>query len=359
MKPFAIPPELRAFMREVTTKVDWVDDKSTLVGPEALVHECGRGGRIEGGDRYRFMYFASDGRGRWELELSEQQIRDIAAGVLGEVNALELDPSTRTMRGDPLLVWGEYDEDALRVRSPHDLAVALDSLYAIGGVEPCMIRLWSPADEQIVCVLNGMDIALYVVSGEHGYGTSIGDPTRTGAFELIDHDAGSVSIPWSHCIPWRLVRPALLRFSVHGEVGEEVLLDGAIPVGLLMLGDFDRATELATRRPPVADPAQSSLPGKVPHGEWASRLLGSLVELGLLELDSSILETITARTTMMLVEMGDAAIDSIEVATRLAKDLSKLRGIGALLATPGDLQIALRRTQYAPTSPVELPTFGK
>ena len=34
-----------------------------------------------------------------------------------EVEANELDPSTRTMRGEPLLVWGEYDEDALRVRT--------------------------------------------------------------------------------------------------------------------------------------------------------------------------------------------------------------------------------------------------
>jgi hypothetical protein len=355
MKRFTITQEFRAFMREVAGKVDWVDDRSMLVGPDALVHECGKGGLIEGSDRYRFMYFSNDGHGRWEIELSGQQVRDIATGVLDEVDATEQDPNTRTLRGEPLLVWGEYDEDALRIRTPHDLAVALDGLYAVGGVEPCLIRLWSPADEQVVCVLNGSDCALYVVRGEHGYGTSVGDPTRTGTFELTDHDVGQVAVPWNICVPWRITRPALLRFAERGEVGDEVLLDGAIPVGLLMLGDFDRAAELANRRPPVADPALSSLPRKVPQGEWAKRLLGSLIELQLIELDTSILESITARATILLVELGDDAQESMEAAQRLAKEVGRLRGVGALFATAGDLQIALRRTQYAPTAPVEIP----
>src|SRR5439155_19818477 len=138
-----------------------------------------------------------------------------------------------------------------RIRSPHDLAVALDGLHALGGIEPCVVRLWSAADEQVLAVLNGTDCALYVVRGEHGYGTSVGDPTRAGTFELVDHDVGALSIPWHHCVPWRVTRPALIRFAERGEVGEEVLLDGTIPVGLLMLGDLDRAAELATRRPPV------------------------------------------------------------------------------------------------------------
>ncbi len=342
-------------MREVAAKVDWVDDRSVLVGPEALTHECGRGGLIEGGDRFRFQYFANDGHGRWEVELGEQQIRDIANGVLDEVDALELQPNTRTMRGEPLLVWGEYDEDALRVRSARDLEVALDGLHAIGGIEPLLIRLWSAADEQVVAVMNGPECALYVVRGEHGYGTSIGDPTRTGTFDIVDQDLGALSIPWSHCVAWRLARSALLRFAQLGAIGDEVLLDGTIPTYMLMLGDYDRDAELANRRKPVADPALSSLPVKTPHGAWAKRLLGGLVDLHLLELDTSILESITARAAMLLVEYGGDAQDSLEAAQRLAKEISKLRGIGALFATPGDLQIALRRTQYEPTQPVEMP----
>ena len=355
MARFEIPPEFRAFMREVAAKVDWVDDRAALVGPEALVHECGRGGRIEGGDRYRFMYFARDGHGRWEIELREQQIRDIAAGHLAEVDALERAPDTRVPRGDPVVVWGEYDDDALAVRGERELAITLDGLQAIGSVEPLLVRLWSTADEQVVAVLDGADVALYVVRGEHGYGTSVGDPTRAGAIELVDHDVGAIAIPWSACVSWRIARPALLRFAQRGELGDEVLLDGTIPSGMLVLGDFDRAAELATRRPPPVDPAQSSLVHKVPQAEWAKRLLGALVELQLVELDTSILDSITARATMLLVELGDDAQDALEPAQRLAKELAKLRGVGALFATAGDLQIALRRTQYAPTMPVEMP----
>lgn len=342
-------------MREVAAKVDWIDDRASLLGPEALVHECGRGGRIDGSDRFRFQYFANDGHGRWEVELSVPQIRDIATGVLDEVDALEVHPNTRTMRGEPLLVWGEYDEDALRIRSPRELAIALDGVQAIGSIDPILVRLWSAADEQVVAMLNAAECALYVVRGEHGYGTSIGDPTRAGTFELLDQDLGQVSVPWNHCVSWRLARPALMRFAELGQVGDDVLLDGAIPTQLLVLGDYDRDAELANRRKPVADPALSSLPSKVPQGAWAKRLLGSLVDLHLLELDTSILESITNRAAILLLELGDDAQDSPEAAQRLAKELTRLRGIGALFATPGDLQIALRRTQYEPTMPVEMP----
>ncbi len=350
-----VTEELRAFMRDVAAKVDWTTDRAELVGPEALVSECARGGRIDGGDQYRFTYYARDGHGRFTLELREQQIRDIAAGHVDEIDAVEHDPDTRIPRGRALVVWGEYDDDALAVRSDQELAITLDALQAIGGVDPIMIRLWATADEQIVVVINGAECALYVVRGTHGYGTSIGDSSRTGTFELVDHDVGALSIPWSHCLSWRVVRPALLRFAERGDLGDGVELDGSIPSQFLMLGDFDREAELATRRPPVVDPAQTSLPNKTPHGEWASRLLGSLVELHLLELDTSILDSITARTALLLVELGDDAQDEMPSAQKLAKELAKLRGVGAIDATPGDLQIALRRTQYAPTMPIEMP----
>jgi hypothetical protein len=218
-----------------------------------------------------------------------------------------------------------------------------------------MVRLWSAADEQVIAMLNGAECALYVVRSEHGYGTSIGDPTRSGTFELVDQDLGELSIPWTHCVSWRLARPALIRFAELGEIGEDVVLDGTIPSQLLMLGDYDRDAELANRRKPVNDPALTSLAAKVPHGGWAKRLLGSLVELHLLELDTSILESITSRSAILLLELGDDAQDSLEAAQRLAKELSRLRGIGALFATAGDLQIALRRTQYEPTMPIQMP----
>lgn len=364
---FHIPADFRALMREVAAKLEWADDLSAVTGARAFEAECGHGGRVDG-DLYRFTYIVNGGHERWELELRTQQIRDIAAGVVDEIEGRQLEGNSRVMRGEPLLVWGEYDEDALRVRSLADLALALDALYAIGSIEPCLGRLWSTSDDQVVIVFNGQDCALYVVGSQHGYGTSVGDPTRDGTFDLVfpgsgtesrplhlGHDVGAIAIRWADCVPWRVARPALLRFAEHGDLGDQVILDGSVPAALLVLGDFDRASELATRRTPVPDPAATSLPRKAPCGKWAERLLGSLIELHLIEVDTSILDGITARVAMLLQAHGEDAQDSGEIAQRLAKDLERVRGIGALFATAGDLQIALRRTQDPPTQPVEMP----
>ena len=47
--------------------------------------------------------------------------------------------------------------------------------------------------------------------------------------------------------------------------------------------------------------------------------------------------------------------DTPEAANKLAKEIERVRGVGALFATGGDLQIALRRTQDPPTQPNALP----
>ena len=350
-RSFSIPDDFRAFMREVVSKVDW-GDRGDLVGGEALLHDCGRGGLLPGSDTFRFTYLVPGGV-RWEIELREQQIRDIARGLLDEVEATPLAEGTRVTRGDALLVWGEYDEDALRPRTMADLATALDAMYAMSAGQPCLVRLWSTGDEQAVAAMSAPDVAVYVVGG--GYGRSVGDPTRTDVIDVVDHDVGPVQIPGSDCIPWRIARASLLRFAEHGELGDGVILDGSIPTQFLMLGDYDREAELATRRDPPVDPVQSSIPHKAPQGAWARRLVGSLLELQLIEVDMHILEPIIARVAILLVQSGDDAIDSPEVAHRLAKALERVRGVGALFATGGDLQIALRRTQDPPTMPVDIP----
>jgi hypothetical protein len=350
---FKIPDDFRAFMRDVASKVDW-EDRDDLVGPEALQHDCGRGGLVDG-DMFRFLYLEKGGHDRWEIELHEQQIRDIAGGFLDEVDAVPMAEGTRTSRGEALIVWGEYDDDALRIRSLTDLAIALDALYAQGHLEPCLVRLWSPGDEQAVAAFSGLDCAIYIVHAANGYGRSVGDPTRSDTFELTDHDVGPVSISYADCVPWRVARSALLRFAERGELGDDVILDGSIPTQFLMLGDFDRDAELATRRQPAADPALSSLPTKAPQGQWARRLVQGLLELQLIEVDMQIFDAVVARLAILLVQLGDDAIDSREAAEKLAKDVEKVRGVGALFATAGDLQIALRRTQEPPTQPVEFP----
>ena len=100
--------------------------------------------------------------------------------------------------------------------------------------------------------------------------------------------------------------------------------------------------------------AVSRLPAKAPQGDWAKRLVKSLLELQLLEIDMHIVDTIVARVAILLMQLGDDAIDSPDVAHALAREIERVRGVGALFATGGDLQIALRRTQEPPTQPVEI-----
>jgi hypothetical protein len=307
------------------------------------------------GARRLSLHLSKDGHGRWEIVLREQEIRDIAGGLIDEIQAEALAEGTRTNRGEALLVWGEYDDDALRVRTLGDLSVALEGIHALGTQDPCMVRLWSTSDEQAVAVMNGFECAIYVVHSVHGYGRSVGDPTRGETFEVQDQDVGTVPIPYADLVPWRIAKPALLRFAEKGDLGENVIVEGSIPTQFLYLGDFDRAAELAKRRQPAADPTLSSLPSKVPQGGWAKRLVTSLLELQLVEIDMHIVEGVTARIAMLLVQYGDDALDAPDPAQQLAKEIERVRGVGALFATAGDLQIALRRTQDPPTQPNAFP----
>jgi hypothetical protein len=351
---FQIPADFREFMRDVVEQIDG-SDRGALVGNDALQHECGRGGRVADTDIFKFTYFTADGHGRWMIGLREQEIHEIAEGRLREIEADQLDANTRTSRGEALVVWGEYDEDALRGRSLFDLGIVLDGLHSIAEVEPCALRLWSISDDQAFAVINGNDCAIYVVASSDGYGTSVGDPTRSDEFPIVDHDAGAMTVGGRDCIPWRIARLALIQFADSGKLGDQVILEGSISSQLLMFGDFDRLAELETRRPPTADPAMSSLPAKSPHGAWAKRLLDSLLELALIEIDTSIHDSVGARLAILLMQHGSEAQDSPEAAQRLERGLAKLRGVGALFATAGDLQIALRRTQDPPTMPIEVP----
>ncbi|MDB4953775.1 MAG: hypothetical protein JWO36_1344 [Myxococcales bacterium] len=352
---FQIPYDLREFMREVSDQLDSGADRSSLVGPDALQTECARGGRIEDSDQYEFTYFAADGHGRWQIVVGEQQIHDIAHGQLFEIEADQLDTNTRTSRGEALIVWGEYDEDALRVRSLFDLGIVLDALHSMAQLEPCTLRMWSVTDDQALVVINGDECAIFVVASGDGYGTSIGDPTRSDQFDIVDHDAGAMTVFGRDCIPWRVGRLALIQFAEDGKLGGEVILEGSISSQLLMFGDFDRQAELESRHAPTADPAMSSVAMKSPNAAWAKRLLDSLLDLQLIEIDTSIRDAVTARLSILLTQLGTEAQDSPEAAHSLQRSLAKLRGVGALFATAGDLQISLRRTQDAPTMPVDVP----
>jgi hypothetical protein len=343
---FQISDELRAFLRQVVVRIDWSEDGNSLVGPDAFADECCSGGRADG-DVYEFAYLGRDGESRWKLALREQQIRDIVGGQLTEIDADREDIAQRTQRGDALIVWGEYADDGMRVRTQRELAIALDALHA-AAAEPDAaksLRLWSTADDQLFAVIYGEQCAIYVVQYRDGYGTSAGDPTRTETFAITDHDAGMLVVPWADCVPWPVARSALLGFAETGELGDEVGLDGRIPGALLILGDTTRESELATRGTPNADPARTSLLRVNPFARWARRLIDALRGLELIELLDLRLDAVTLSLAAILAAHGEDALDSLRIAERLTNEIGAAKGVDRMFATPGDLQVALRRTR--------------
>src|SRR5439155_5430222 len=92
-----------------------------LDADDALRDDCGYGGRIDGAIRYRFTYLSGDGVDRWTIVLDELELRAIADGLQIEAEA-EHDEVIRTQRrtptGEPLLIWGAYNDDALLIQSP-------------------------------------------------------------------------------------------------------------------------------------------------------------------------------------------------------------------------------------------------
>jgi hypothetical protein len=343
---FRVPDEFRAFMRKVVVKIDWSDEGGSLMGADALQDECGRGGRIEP-EVYRFVYVGKDRVEQWTITLREQQIRDIANGQLTEIDAEREPLVVKGAKGDPLLVWGEFGDDALAIRSQRELGVALDALHAAAEApdSPQSLRMWSNKDDQLFAVIYGDQCAIYVIESELGYGTSAGDPTRTETFDLVNQDIGALTVPWSDCVPWDAGRTALTRFAETGELGPGITLDGRIPVTLLSLGDCDRAAELATRPAPVMDPARTSLMRVNPYATWARRLIDSLRSMELIELLDTNLDRVLVELAPLLHHHAEKAQVSPRTADRIANELGAIRGVDRMFATGSDIQTALRRTK--------------
>ena len=214
MSAFRIPDDFRAFMKSVVVYLETSTDDRFLDAEDALDSECGYGGRIDGVDTFRFKYITNDGHHRWDVVIKEAQVRDIADGLLIEVEGERFDivrTSRRTPVGEPLLIWGEYADDALSVRSEAELLRALDLLHDASLERPRLLRLWSAADDQLVAALWRDRCALYVVESADGYATSTGDQTLTESFELPDHEGKNLAVPWSDCVSWEYARRAMVR----------------------------------------------------------------------------------------------------------------------------------------------------
>jgi len=381
MASFLVPDDFRAFMRSVVAYLDAPGGNKLVDAEDAFHDACGHGGRIDGATAYRFSYLTMDGAHRWTIAVDEHEIRAIADGLQIEAEGERVEVARTHRRqptGDPLLIWGAYNDDALAVRNLDDLVAALDTLRRYAVDKPRILRVWSPSDDQLVAAVWRDDCALYVLESLDGYATSAGDPLRTDSFEVIDHDGKPLVVPRSDCVRWPVACRALIRFAAHGDLGPEVAVDGRIPSQLLMLGELDRHAVLAMRAAPAHDPLRSSLPRLLPDamsdfaeatsvGEdtvdsaapiqyaalgaaeltaWSRRLIQALFGQGLLELgDRSRIDEISYQLSGLLQAHGDEAEHSLETAEWLANELSAIRGVARLFATGGDLQLALRRSR--------------
>ena len=376
MQAFLVPDDFRAFMRSVVSYLDTPSDVKVIDAEDALEHECGYGGRIDGVDTYRFKYLTANSHHRWDVVLREAQIRDIADGLLIEVDAERFDlvrTHRRTPVGDPLLVWGEYADDALSVSNEDELLSALDTLNRSAQHQPRMLRLWTAADDQLVAAMSGDQCALYIVESAEGYATSMGNQGHRGSFEVEDHEGRMLTVPWADCVSWDYARRALVRFLEHSDLGD-IPVEGRIPTSLLMMGDYDRSAALAARVSTPRELAQSSLPwmlapapvevreddevtapveveaplGPLELAAWAKRLLGMLHLRELIELEAApapSIEEISYQLGGLLQAHARQAEHSLDTADWLANEIGAVRGVKQLFATGGDLQIALRRSR--------------
>ncbi|HEU0033104.1 MAG TPA: hypothetical protein VFQ53_20870 [Kofleriaceae bacterium] len=385
MTPFTIPEDFRTFMQKVVAYLDLPDPNKLLDAEDALRDDVGHGGRIDGVDTYRFVYITADGHCKWELILKEAAVRDIADGFVVEIEGekSELARSNRRPFGDALLIWGEYGDDALRLRNHRDMITALDLLHEAAHERPVTLRLWSRCDDQVVAVLSREQCALYVVESLEGYGTSVGDPRIRDSFEASDHDGKPFEVPLADCIPWDRARNALLNFADQGNLGPEIKVDGRIPSVLLMLGDVDRKAALAARAEAPRELSRSSIPRMTPPAQpviadddteegdepdqtqpvelqdlvdeapvpledlnaWARRLIELLHARELIELGKGNLDEISYQLGGLLQAHGTEAEHSLDTAEWLANEIGAVSGIDRIFATAGDLQLALRRSR--------------
>jgi hypothetical protein len=374
-RPFLVPDDFRAFMKSVVNQLDHPRPGLVLDVEDAFDAECGYGGRVGGAGTYLFRYLTKDGLSRWEIVLDESQIRDIADGLLIEVDGEPYDLSRLSRRqpvGDPLLVWGEYPEDALRVRSDAELVAALDALHATSLEAPRLLRMWTDSDDQLVAVLWGDRCALYVVESPDGYATSMGDIGRTESFEVHDHEGRVMTVPLADCVSWDYARRAILRFVDHSDLGD-IPVEGRIPSLLLMMGEIDRkamlvarpdvATELSrtSLRPstavpvPVADEEEITAPvepdpplGPLELANWARRVIEHLHSRALVELGPGAnLDELGYQLGGLLQAHASDAEHDLDTADWLANEIGALHGIRRLFATGTDLQVAMRRSRVA------------
>ncbi|MDX2092649.1 MAG: hypothetical protein SFX73_32590 [Kofleriaceae bacterium] len=368
-------------MRAVVSRLDGPGGVRGVDVEDAFKADCGYGGRIDKNDTYRFRYITADGQARWDLVLREEQIRDIADGLLIEVDGtlFELARSKRgTGVGYPLLVWGRNALDALHVHERSDFETAIDLLHDASVEGPRFVRLWSAAEDQLVAALWDDRNALYVVESHEGYATSMGDSSLRESFVVEDPEGHPLTVPLADCVSWDYARRALLRFVETGDLGD-VPTEGRIPSSLLMMGEVDRTAAIAARGDVPTELVRSSLSfsagldeytspvsiervgpigdltgehdlempmGPLELAGWARRLVEALQARALIELiPRANLDDLTYQLAGLLEEHNAEAERSLETANWLARKIGLLRGVATMFASGEQLQVLLRRSR--------------
>ena len=193
-------------------------------------------------------------------------IRDDRRWLADEIEGTRHDivrTQRRLLTGEPLLIWGEYGDDALRVRNTATLIEALDTLHELAQEQPRMLRLWTAADDQVVAVAND-DHVCAVRRRVAGWLCDVvrRDQARPIRSTVIDHDGRTLRCRGRRLHP--VVRARAMRCSTSSSTatsGRRYEVEGRIPSLLLMMGDVDRKAALETRaRATASGSTRSSLP---------------------------------------------------------------------------------------------------
>jgi hypothetical protein len=82
LTPVEIPPDLRAFLKEVAELIEVGDEATTIESDDLIQCEFAHGGLCEEGiDEFGFTYFPGKGiKTHWDFVLSAAQINEVAAG---------------------------------------------------------------------------------------------------------------------------------------------------------------------------------------------------------------------------------------------------------------------------------------
>ena len=105
-----------------------------------------------------------------KLELVRTVLKQLEAAKVPTSHDEVVRTGQRPPTGEPLLIWGAYNDDALLVHSLDDLVTALDTLWVYAIDKPRIFRVWSSRDDQLVAAVWRDMCALYIIESLDAFG---------------------------------------------------------------------------------------------------------------------------------------------------------------------------------------------